>query len=242
MNSIENFQRKTVKNCFDYFKLCKTKNVDPAISPLCFFTIWGKSPGQMKLKRFWKNQSFNDIFYLLKNFLSISKNYDLKVFNQNFDFKKRKNINVIVSYSSKDNFDKNGYFYDSYFNHNSKKDRKNVWFLISLDNYVPKKIDKNIFLLSKKSKGNKSFSYFLKKILKLLIKNKFSFFKFSHYCWYEYDYAEVTKNLFLKTFKNNNVKKILLNYESVPFQNNLLKALKKKKKLAKSFPSSLHSI
>ena len=228
MHSIETFQKKTIKDCFDYFRLCKSKKVDPAISPLCFSTIWARSPGQIRLKQIWKTRSLSDIIYLIKNFLSISKNYDLQVFNENFDYKKKKNINVIISYSSKKNFDNNGNFKDSYFDSNSKKNPENIWFLISLDNYVPKKVNKNIFILSKKNKNKFSLIYLLKKIFCLIFQNKFSLFKISHYCWYEYDFAEKTKSLFMKTFKNNNIKKLLINYESVPFQNYLIKAVKKK--------------
>lgn len=28
MHSIETFQKKTIKDCFDYFRLCKSKKVD----------------------------------------------------------------------------------------------------------------------------------------------------------------------------------------------------------------------
>ena len=93
---------------------------------------------------------------------------------------------------------------------------------------MPKKVNKNIFILSKKNKNKFSLIYLLKKIFCLIFQNKFSLFKISHYCWYEYDFAEKTKSLFMKTFKNNNIKKLLINYESVPFQNYLIKAIKKK--------------
>ena len=118
---------------------------------MCFSTIWARSPGQIRLKQIWKTRSLSDIIYLIKNFLSISKNYDLQVFNENFDYKKKKNINVIISYSSKKNFDNNGNFKDSYFDSNSGKPRKYLVFNF-LDNYVPKKVNKNIFILSKKKK------------------------------------------------------------------------------------------
>ena len=229
MHLINSFQKKTLKDCYKYLRYCKNKDIDISVSPLCFFTVWGKNPGLVRLKKIWGTRHFSDIIYLFKNILSISKNYDLKIYNKNFNLKKIKKANVIVSYSHKDNFDKNGHFNDPYFNASSKKNKNNLWFLISLDNYLPKKIDDNIFLLLKKNKFKFSIFYLFKKIYYLFIENNFSLLKFLHYCWYEYDFAIRTKNLFFETFKNVHIKKLVLNYENIPFQNYLIKAVKKEK-------------
>ena len=107
-----------------------------------------------------------------------------------------KNINVIISYSSKKIFDNNGNFKDSILTAIPGKPRKYLVFNF-LDNYVPKNVNKNIFIFFKKNKNKFNLIYLLKKIFCLIFQNKFSLFKISHYCWYEYDFAEKTKSFFI---------------------------------------------
>ena len=58
---------------------------------------------------------------------------------------------IIVSYASSLNFDKNGNFYDNYFNIGTNN-KKIFWFLISLDNFIPKRINKSIAIVAKRKK------------------------------------------------------------------------------------------
>ena len=80
----------------------------------------------------------NQILFVLKNILSISKNFDLKLFFKNNKIKSNAQ-NIIISYATKKNFDKRGNFSDNYFDFNSNN-KNFFWLLISLDNYVPFKI------------------------------------------------------------------------------------------------------
>ena len=66
---------------------------------------------------------------------------------------KKKNINVIISYSSKKILIITEILKTLILTAIPEKTQKNIWFLISLDNYVPKKVNKNIFILSKKNKN-----------------------------------------------------------------------------------------
>ena len=231
MNDIGKIQLKIIRDCSNYLQKLKKKNIDIAVSPLCFFTTWAKNPGNLKLRNLLKKPQ--DFLYILKNILSVAKNHDLEVF-YNKNYKKKNNVNIIISYSTKKNFDNKGNFYDYYFSISNKK--KNIlWFLVSLDNFIPKKINENIIIISKQKPKSISIKYFIKNLLNLLIVNKFSFLKFIHYCWFEYDFAKKISSLFHKTFKEVNIKKVLINYEGIPFQNLLFRTIKKKNKNIKTF-------
>ena len=84
-----------------------TKKIDISSSPLCFLTTWAKNPGNSILRTFLNKPL--EIGYLIKNILSISKNHDLSFFcNKKLDI--NNNIQVVISYSTKNNFDKDGVF------------------------------------------------------------------------------------------------------------------------------------
>ena len=47
-----------------------------------------------------------------------------------------------------------------------------------------------------------------------------------HYSWFEYDFAKQVSKFSKKFFNGKKIKKVILNYESIPFQNMLLKTIK----------------
>ena len=222
MNDIDRYQLNIIKKCNDFVNRSYKKKIDISSSPLCFLTTWAKNPGNSMLRTFLNKPL--EIGYLIKNILSISKNHDLSFFcNKKLDI--NNNIQVVISYSTKNNFDKDGVFYDHYFNSNNKN-KKNIWFLISLDNYIPNKLNQNIIIFSKKKKNSFNFVYFFKSLFFLILENKFSWTKFMHYSWFEYDFAKQVSKNFRKIFNGKKIKKVILNYESIPFQNMLLKTIK----------------
>jgi hypothetical protein len=223
MHSIESFQTNILKKSIKFIDQSLKKNIDIGTSPLCFLTPWATSPGKFKLDLIMKKKiEFKSIF---KNILNISKNHDLNVFF-NKNMKTNNNFDIIVSYATKKNFDSRGNYFDNYFdlgfNH-----KRIVWLLISLDNYVPSNIQKNIYIISKNKNQSLSFFYLIKKILKLIYKSKLNKNFLIHYCWYEYDFAEKISNIFVELFSTNKIKNVIFNYECIPFQNKLLKTIKK---------------
>ena len=226
MNLIFDNQLKTINLCRDYLRYSEKKKISIDTSPVCFFTIWAETIGKIKLLQLLKSLALKNIFTIFKNFIFIGKNHDLTLItngNQNFNEK----FNVIVSYSQKENFDLNGNFYDSYFNISSKNLKNTYWFLISLDNKIPKKVKKNILIFKKKQNKSYSLLFFFKIILKIFIRYRFSLKKFFHYCWVDYNLAEIISEKFTNFFKNKKINNVLLNYEGIPFQNYLLKSIKK---------------
>ena len=145
---VSKIQIDLLKKSIDFLKFSKRKKINISASPLCFLTTWAKNPGNFIINQFL-NKS-NDYKYLIKNILSIGRNFDIKLYS-NEKFHNNSKYKLIVSYSSKSNFNKRGEFYDNYF-HLSSKNKKYTWLLISLDNYIPKKIENNLVIFAKRKK------------------------------------------------------------------------------------------
>ena len=225
MQEIEKFQKKTIQICKDFLHKEKNKNIDVSLSPLCFFTIWGKTPGLYKVFELLNMNIGLKFTYVVRNIFSISKDFDLELFFNRVELN-TKAKNLIISYSSKENFDKNGNFFDNYFNF-STKNKDYFWLLISLDNYIPKKLKSNLAIIAKKKNGSFSILYLLKRLYKLLSKNYFELNKIRHYCWKEYNFARRVSDLSKFILEKLELKGVIFNYEGVPFQNNLLLDVKK---------------
>jgi hypothetical protein len=212
-------QLNALKLIKKFNKRCIIKSIDINISPFCDFVTWADCIGNDKI-RLMQKKSFISFSYL-KNmikeifFVGINPNFKLKHFKRNI-----KDVeNVIYSYCSKKDFNNKGDFYDKYFNFKSSKNSKTLFFLISLDNYLPKK-SKNTFILYKD--GNYfNFIYFIKKFYKKIFKKNFihSFNSTS-------SFSEICANYFISVFKNDQFN-LYIPYENRPHQNCVIQATKK---------------
>lgn len=233
MNETNIFQKKLLDNCNKFVQKLKKKNIDIALNPECFFTIWAKTPGQITIKNILgKKKSFSDYFFIFKNIISVAKNHDLEIIS-NHEIKSLNKIKIIISYSSKKNFDKRGIFHDQYFNISSKE-KNIIWFLISLDNFTPKKINKNLLIVRKKKDNSASLIYLLKYFFILICQNITTLSKIKNHLWFENNFALQIQRLFNTSFKNKNITRVLFNYESTPWQNNLINYIKKKNRSIKT--------
>ena len=91
-------------------------------------------------------------------------------------FPNKKLINyksIIVSWGFRENFSKDGIFYDKILNSNSKKIKDNLWFIIYLDKKPPKKFKNNIILLIPYKKKKFNFIFFLKNLFRSILNFKF---------------------------------------------------------------------
>jgi hypothetical protein len=224
LERIRQNQNNILRKCKNFLINEKKKNIDISESPLCFFTTWANTPGYFKVLELHGLKKKNQIIFIFKNLLSISKNFDLKLF---FNDNKISSMaqNIIVSYSTKKNFDSQGNFSDDYFDFNSRN-KNFFWFLISLDNYIPLKIQKNTAIIAKKNKTSFSLLYFYKHLLQIFIKSKFNFRLIKHNCWYESNYSEKVSDIIINLINIFNVKNLIINYEGTPFQNYLTNKIK----------------
>ena len=234
MEKINKFQTKILNCCKKYLISQKNNKIDISTSPLCFFTVWADTPGYYKLNKIAiKNRNLNK-YFVMKNLLSISKNYNLNIL---FNKKKlpSKKINLIVSYSTKNNFDIRGNFKDDFFDYDSG-DTRFFWLLISLDNFIPKKFRENIAIISyKKNFFKYNLIYLLKFLKNLVIDYKLSIKKIKHFCWEESNFSNNISSLSKSLFNQLNINKFVINYEGVPFQNKLIHDIKNKNKNIKTF-------
>ena len=134
---------------------------------------------------------------------------------------------MIFSYSTKNDFDNNGNFKDKFFNYKSI-DKNYYWILIALDNFVPKKINENIAIIAYKEKFLKyNFIYFLKELFINIKNQNFNLNKFLHFCWQENNFSSKISSLCKNLLKKLKIENFIINYEGVPFQNQLLSDIKK---------------
>ena len=211
----------------EYLKKCKSKGIDINVSPLCDLLTWADTLGYQKLLLLKNNKSLsiNFLISLLEEFLSIGKNSEFKKFTSKI--RSRKKINIVYSYCTKENFSKGGFFYDSYFNQSSFSEKNTYWFLISLDNYVPKKCN-NVFIIYKK-KGFFNFIYLIKFILKNLFKRNIL-----HNCNNTTNVSQLYSQHFYETFNKFRFN-LYLPYENRPYQNAIIETAKKISKKNKIF-------
>ena len=216
-------QKQLIKRIKDYNKQT-SKKIDPSISPYTYMTPWAESFGYYKLQKFVNKQNFRAIIYILKDLVSLRKISKLD-FHKDTKYLKNKNYrNLIISYCQKSNF-KNGIFNDQYFNFSSKKDDY-LWFLISLDNYIPNKLSKNVYIFFNKKSHKKRF-VFLTFIFKYLFKKNYGLKNFFHWANSIFFFSREIKNNLKKILLLGNFKKIIINYEAIPFQHALINEAKK---------------
>jgi len=222
-------QKKILNDCYEYLKNIKKNGIKINFSPLCFFTTWTKSYGYFKILHLRKKKIFFDflIFYL-KNIFSILKNGSIELVYEKNIFKKKKYRSLVFSYCEKQSF-KNSIFFDRYFGISSSEISETIFFLISLDNFIPNKKCKNIIILKKKISfiNILIFIYFF---FLIIFKSKFNLKKFFHYFNYEYFFIVQLNMLLKKIFLKIKFKNFLINYEGMNFQNFFLEKIKKMNK------------
>ena len=101
-------QLDVINYCKIYLNKIKKKSFISA-NPFFYFTTWADTVGRVKLLSITKEFKFKYFKTILKNIFFLGKNYDLiPVYSKNFILNKYSNI--IISYSTIDNFDSQGFF------------------------------------------------------------------------------------------------------------------------------------
>ncbi len=223
MKTIEKKQKQLISLVKNYFNICEKKTITTSISPKCYITTWTLTRGYFKLMEIIGKNNLNSLVFILKDILAISALYDYDII---YKISTNKNKNLLISYCSKNNFDRNGNFKDKSFNLKSIK-KNNSWLLISLDGYIPKNLKENIYIFYKKSKKNFSILFLLKTISLIFINNSFNLEKLSHYISKQYVFTQLINNYYKSKFEHQNFKNVIINYEGIPFQHSLINSIKK---------------
>ena len=208
-----------------------SKKCDSELSSYCYLGILDRTPGWSKIKLIEKGWRFlpKYLLVMLKYIFAIGFLNDYLFYgSQSLNSKKKL---LIISWSFKQNFSSDGSFNDRYLNENSRNHKDTQWILISMDDFLPKKLDENIIILKKKNNKLKfNILFFLKNFINNLIKNKFSIKKILHFFSSHSVQALNFSNIILKKVNFDHFSKILVPYESQPFQNYFFSKLKKIKK------------
>ena len=221
-------QIQIINNAKFLLKDLKSSNIDSSLSSFCYFTSWAETPGYARLKLQADGWPFILKFcnILLKNILAIASHAKYVEFsNQNSSI----NYDIIViTWAYKKNFQSDGSFQDRYFNENSKNLPNSYWILISMDDYVPTKLNNNIKVIKKK-KGIFKYNFLslIKILISIIIDCRFSPRKIFHYLFFHSYFAKLITSIVKKELKKSNCKAILLPYEAQPFQNKIFLETKK---------------
>ena len=213
----------------EYLKKYNQEKYKPDRNTNFYLASVTKSIGYYILKKIFniKSTSFFENFIYIISDIYFGINYSVKII-------KRKNFKnsfskIVLTWGFKKDFDKNGVFYDKYFNTYSSTQKKILWLIVYLDNDLPKKISSNLVVI--KAKGYK--------ILNLLSWLKFLFFN-TPKIFKSFDFFLVNVSSFnffskrvivsLKSILNKKYDEIIIPYEGQPFQNEIIKFLKNKDK------------
>ena len=200
-----------------YIQSCKIKKIKTDLSPYCDFVTWANCLGLEKLLLLINNKrlSLKLIQNFIVEFLAIGQHHNYLLSGS---LKDKKNIlNVVYSYCSKENFDNNGNFYDYYFKDGNSLNNT-IWFLISLDNFVPHNA-KNCLILYKRKNFN--FLYFIKYITRNCLKKNFM-----HLINNTTNLTTIYTANFFKIFREKNFN-LFMPFENRPHQNSIIRCTKR---------------
>ena len=222
MNSeIDLVQLSLIKKSKKYLTDCEKKGINISLSPFCDLTTWINSLGYQKLHLINKNKFFSKSYlrYFLSEIINVGRyKFDYHIYKNNL--LNKKNINVIYSYSWKENFKKD-IFFDNFFKVSSKN--KNFFFILnSVYGFLPKKA-KNCVII-KRNKIFFNFSIFFNHLFKKIFCKNF-FHKFNSTNIFNEFIQKLVQNEFPE-----NLTKVLIPYENRPHQNAFILATQKKNK------------
>lgn len=224
---IGTLQIKLINKGRDYIQKLESKGINVHSSAYCYLNSWSHVPGYTILKS-WQNGWLSTLKYSIINFKSIIGIGYLSNYKTHFSSIENINAdNIIITWCRKEDFDESDMFFDRYFKIYSHNTNNEIWFLISIDNYKPKKLEKNLILLYNENTTNKfNLKYLLKIINKEFVNNKFNFFKIFHKLSASTLFSEIVSDNLINSIKSLNIKKACLPYEAQPLHHNIFSKLK----------------
>lgn len=215
------------KFIFEYKKILKKniKNkIDISLSSILFVSTWSENiGGELLKKNVYKGTKFTRLLItLLKDWYCAIKYSQIAKLNE---FKINCKKKIIISTCSIEDFEKSGHYNDRYLNINSKEYKNFYFVLFYTSELLPKKINKNILLVRKKTNFVVGILKFLKIFFYLIIKNKIKFIIHKHS-----DHTVFADNFFSLLKKNFQLKRIdlvFLPYEGFPYQQKIFLEIKK---------------
>lgn len=224
MDRLSSDQLNLVKKVHLFFKK-KVSEANLARLDLFYLCPFGSFKGSSKLFSLFNKFFALRMFFIasIKDFIKLFFLAELRIKNLNTDKKFKK---IVVNWGKFENFSKKGEFFDKHFNVWSNKCPEVLWYIIYMDERLPKRINKNITLVHK---GRNKFSFkTIKRVINTIIKKK----------TLKYFNQEISELSIFATFIGENfsnlihrdLKKVLMPYEGQPFQNSIFLKIHKKNK------------
>jgi hypothetical protein len=229
MENSQEIQKKQIllKNkFFKQIKDLKKNNIDISKSIFTFGCTWQPNTSFFNLQylsypnplRFLKLTYY---FFIDILFVATLKNFKVKLTKYENNYKY-----LMLTWGGERDFDSKGNYHDKKFS-SSNKSNEVLWYILGHENLSNVKKANNA-TLNFNEKISFNIFFLIKKILSLLVKNNFSFRKAIHYCNFYSMFAETLAENIYECVKRCNIKNISIPYEGQPFQDYLIKYLKKK--------------
>lgn len=221
IKEIENQQLFLIKKVKLYIQSLRQRKIDHQLSNFSFFSSYGETVGKLYLDYWLKKISFFQIiFFYIKNILAISSIHNYHFIN----FQKKKFTNLIVTWGSKKDFDKEN-FTDSFLDYKSSKLRNFLIIVIYLDEVLPAKIPFNVTIYKKKN-NSRSYYFLIKVLFTTLINSFFENRNLFHSVSYNNIYSEKFFENFLNFVRVKKINRLIMPYEGQFFQNYIFKKIK----------------
>ena len=221
--------KKNIDIITSYRKKVKKNGIDFSKSSLCFFSSSKATLGYFNFLR------IRDKKYFFKFTYSYLRNL-FKMFNQNnyilIKKNNKKSFNkLIITWAYNKDFDKAGNLINRSFFLNSSQYKNALWFVIFMEDKIPKKISSNIILLKEENFSiRKKIFVFFKNFIKVLLKTKFNYQKFFHYFTSELNFSNVILDKLKSIVDLKKITEVIMPYESQIFQNQIFQYAKLKNK------------
>lgn len=199
-----------------------------ASDPSCYLNSWATgSLGYLRLQCLHKGFSEfpNYSYRFLRSVLQSGASSSYKIVNleqRGIAYK-----HIVISWCRQDNFLEDGSFQCSYFSANSKNTPNTLWFLLSLDNVHPRKLNKNIRIFVSHHENHYSVLRIFKNIWKWVV--------YKIIPVPETLFAHALTSVFTSEILKPEIKSVLMAYEAQPWQHKLNQGIK-------SFNSTIKTI
>lgn len=227
MDLVAQKQTSLIHKGIAYINKQSREGVDVEQSALCYLNTWANVPGHALLK-FWQNgfkTIVNFILVWIKSLLGILTLHSFEVTVS--PTKSKLYSNIIVSWCRREDFDIADGYNDRYFKARSDFDKSILWFLISIDNFLPSNLDENVMIFYKKKSILKyNIFSFLKIIYSEIISSSFSLNKILHRLSYDSIFSQIVANKLIDSISDNTFENICLPYEAQPLHNNIFSKIK----------------
>jgi hypothetical protein len=220
-------QLRILAEAREYLRSLKSRGVDVAIDAMSYLCSWAAVPGYVRLRLMAEGWKYFPTFAyrVARDVALISVHSEPKVAGG--EGRRGGYDQVVVSWARKGDYQADGSYFDRYFQTSSREVPRTLWFLISLDNYVPDKLDTNIRLFARdKSERHYDFGFLLRTVARVVKESGGSPRRTMHRLSTATVLAEEVAAALSSELEGSGASSLLLPYEAQPFHHAVFRAAK----------------